>query len=83
MEAMKLANPDAFQQLRRIDPEFGNSPKLQDIYGYKRPTGRSDEAYKLMAKIERESAPEQVRIRSKKEKREREINDIKNKIRRY
>merc|ERR1711957_219609 len=84
IEAMELANPDAFQQLTRIDPggKFWNSTKFQDVFGYKRPIGRSDEGYKLLASIERDSAPDQVRIRKRKEKVEKERNDIKNKIRR-
>ena len=79
-----MANEDAFQQLVRTDPEgqFWNSNNFQNIFGYKRPTGRSEEGYKLLAKIEKETNPEQIKIRKKLEKVENEQNSIKNEIRR-
>merc|ERR1711935_1230007 len=64
-EGLELANHDAFKSLLEIDKngDFFAEPEFESIYGYRKPKRKSDEAYQLLAKIERESEPEQIERR--------------------
>ena len=81
---MQLANPDAFHQLKRADPEgqVWKNSIYEDVFGYKRPVGRSEDAYKLMAKVERESSPEEIEKIRKQEILENKINKEKYQVQR-
>ncbi|CBY24629.1 unnamed protein product [Oikopleura dioica] len=65
----------SLKELERIDPKrtIWKSEKFENIYGYKRPLDKSPEAYKLLAKIEKESSPDEIlakRIREEKKRQE-------------
>ena len=44
-EGLELANHDAFKTLVAFDKngEYWSEPEFEDIYGYRKPKGRSDE----------------------------------------
>ncbi|CAG5097484.1 Oidioi.mRNA.OKI2018_I69.XSR.g15093.t1.cds [Oikopleura dioica] len=74
-DALKIANRDAYQELEKVDPKgtLWKAESFENIYGYKRPIGRSPEAYQLLSKIEKESSPDQIlakRIQEEKERQE-------------
>jgi len=69
-DGLRLANPDAFAEMQKIDPhgKLWKGSDYEDIFGYKRPVGRSEEAFQVMTKIEKESSPDQIQIRREKQK---------------
>jgi len=58
-EGLELANKEAFESLMKIDTrgEYWQEPEYENHFGYKRPKQKSQSAYDMLTKIEKESEP--------------------------